>query len=166
MKQKERFDLMDLTKRALLVDRYDVIKHIIKGVAKQFNLNIIFAYLNPNFMNQTDYFIIAKMNNAEELVVFHAISFGECSTTQFDMYASKNALPEFYSNMMNNATRYPISIFESGLVEYDLSPNPSAPNYWLKTDDKNIADKMISMLEKVSPSMSNKKRRLAERNMG
>ena len=58
MKLKEKFDLMEITKRALLVDRNEVIKHIIRGVKNRFKLNILFAYLNPNFTNTTDYFIL------------------------------------------------------------------------------------------------------------
>lgn len=158
MKKKERFDLMDLTKRALLVDRKDVVVHIIKGVKNKFKLDILYAYLNPNFSDQTDYFIIAKQQGTDSIVVFHGISFGECSTTQFDMYASRDALPEFYDNMMHNATCYPIRVFEHMLVNEGLSLNPKADNYWMDGTNPDSAAKVIKMMEADLPGLSNKKR--------
>lgn len=158
MKLKQRFDLMEITKRALLVDRNDVIKHIIRGVKNKFKLNILFAYLNPNFTNTTDYFIVASLPTANRIVVFHAIAFGECSTTQFDMYAAKGktALDEFYDNLMDNATVYPISVFDQMIRINGLSAEKGDRNYWMSSDPE-IASKVIKMLEEVTPGLSHKK---------
>ena len=158
MKLKEKFDLMEITKRALLVDRNEVIKHIIRGVKNRFKLNILFAYLNPNFTNTTDYFIVASMPKDNRIVVFHAIAFGECSTTQFDMYAAKgkSALDDFYDNLMDNATVYPITVFDQMLKSKGLSTLKGSPKYWISSDPE-IANKVIEMMEEVTPGLSHKK---------
>ena len=67
MKTRERFDLMEITKRALLCDRKKAVMHIIKGVKNKFNLDILFAYLNPDFSEPTDYFIIANGTNTSQI---------------------------------------------------------------------------------------------------
>lgn len=158
MRLKEKFDLMEITKRALLVDRNEVIKHIIRGVKNRFNLEILFAYLNPNFTNTTDYFIVASMPKDNRIVVFHAIAFGECSTTQFDMYAAKGkaAIDDFFGNLMDNATVYPVSVFDQMIRSKQLSVNKSNPKYWMSSDPE-IASKVIEMLEEVTPGLSHKK---------
>ena len=158
MKLKEKFDLMEITKRALLVDRNEVIKHIIRGVKNIFKLNILFAYLNPNFTNTTDYFIVGCIPKDNRIVVFHAIAFGECSTTQFDMYAAKGkaALDDFYDNLMDNATVYPIAVFDQMIRSKGLSTVKGSPKYWV-SDDPEIAKVVIDMMEEVMPGLSHKK---------
>ena len=158
MKLKEKFDLMEITKRALLVDRNEVIKHIIRGVKNRFKLNILFAYLNPDFTSITDYIIVASMPNDSRIVVFHAISFGECSTTQFDMYAAKgkSALDDFYDNLMDNAIVYPTAVFDHLIKSKGLSDIKGSPKYWISSDPE-IANKVIEMLEEVTPGLSHKK---------
>ena len=165
MKLKEKFDLMDLTKRALLVDRKEVIKHIIRGVKNRFKVNILFAYLNPDFMAKTDYFIVASMPKDNRIVVFHAIAFGECSTTQFDMYASKgkNAIDDFFNNLMENAIAYPISIFDQMIKSKGLSTDKTSSKYWMSTDPE-ISGKVIELMEEVMPGLSHKKTVAQRRN--
>ena len=160
MRNKERFDMMDITKRAILTDRKQVIKHILHIIVKDFGLNIIFAYLNPKFGEITDYIVIAKEPNNSTMVLFSAITYGECSTTQFDMYASKNAIPEFKENLINNATRYPVRLFDKKLEEQGLSCNPKSDRYWLDTNAVS-SKKLIDMLEELFPELSNKKRIVA-----
>lgn len=157
MKLKTRFDMMDITKRAILTDRKEVIKHILHIIVKDFGLTPVFAYLNPNFGEVTDYIVIAKEPGEECLVLFSAVCFGECSTTQFDMYASKNAIPEFKENLMNNATRYPTKLFDKNLKQHGLSTNPKSDKYWL---DSNVYSnkEVINILEELFPELSNKKR--------
>ena len=162
MKLKERFDMMDITKRAILTDRKEVIKHILHIIVKDFGLEIIFAYLNPNFGETTDYIIIAKRPNTETMVLFSAVTFGSCSTTQFDLYASKNNMNEFKENLINNATQYPIKLFDKNLKERGLSTNPKSDNYWLDTKfDSNQT--VIKILEELFPDLSNKKRIVSSR---
>lgn len=168
MRTKERFDLMDITKRAILTDRKEVIKHILHIIVKDFGLNLVFAYLNPKFGEVTDYIVVTKKPNEDTMVLFSAIAYGECSTTQFDMYASKNAIPEFRNNLINNATQYPVKLFENNLKERGLSCNPKSDNYWLDKNPEN-SQKIIEVLEELFPDLSNKKRitasQLGNRNM-
>ena len=161
MKTRERFDLMEITKRALLCDRKKAVMHIIKGVKNKFNLDILFAYLNPDFSEPMDYFIIAKEVGQDRIIVFHGISHGECSTTQFDMYAARDALPEFYDNMKNNATGYPTKIFEKMILSVGLSTNKKSDKYWMDGGNLETAKTVIKMIEDSIPALSNKKRILA-----
>lgn len=161
MKLRERFDLMEIAKRALLCNRKDAVMHIIKGVKNRFKLDILFAYLNPDFSKLTDYFIIAKEQGKDRIIVFHGISHGECSTTQFDMYASRDALPEFYDNMMHNATGYPTKIFEKMITANGLSLNKKSDKYWMDGGNLETAKTVIKMIEDSIPELSNKKRIMA-----
>lgn len=162
MRDKERFDMMDITKRAILTDRTEVIKHILHIVVKDFGLEVVFAYLNPNFGELTDYIIIAKKPNTDTMVLFSAIAYGECSTTQFDLFASKNKIETFRNNLINNATQYPIKLFDESLREKGLSTNPKSDNYWL--DHKLESNqKVIKILEELFPDLSNKKRIVSSR---
>lgn len=164
MKNKERFDLMDITKRALLTDRKEAIKHILHIIVKDFNLKLVFAYLNPNFGELTDYIIIAKRLDSETMVLFSAIAYGSCSTTQFDMHASKGTMEEFKDSLINNATQYPVKLFDASLREKGLSTNPKSDNYWLDSKFESN-QKVIKILEELFPELSNKKR-LAATNTG
>ena len=157
MRLKTKFDLMDLTKRAILTDRKEVMKHIMRIIVKDLGLEPIFAYLNPKFGEITDYIVITKKPGEDTMVLFSAVCFGECSTTQFDMYASKNAIPEFIDNLINNATQYPTKLFEKNLKAKGLSTNPKSDDYWL---DQHIQSnkKVIEILEELFPDLSNKKR--------
>lgn len=157
MRLKTKFDMMDITKRAILTDRKEVMKHIMHIIVKDFGLEPVFAYLNPKFGETTDYIVITKKPREETMVLFSAICFGECSTTQFDMYASKNAIPEFRDNLANNATQYPTKLFEKNLKSKGLSTNPKSDDYWL---DQNVQSnkKVIEILEELFPDLSNKKR--------
>ena len=157
MKLKERFDMMDITKRALLTDRKVAIKHILHIIVKDFGLNPIFAYLNPKFGEITDYIVITKKPNTDTMVLFSAVAYGECSTTQFDMYASKNDMEGFKRNLINNATQYPVTLFENNLREKGLSTNPKSDKYWLDTNPDS-SQNIIEILEELFPDLSNKKR--------
>jgi len=164
MRNKERFDIMDITKRAILTDRKEVIKHILHIIVKDFGLEIVFAYLNPNFGELTDYIVIAKRPKTNTMVLFSAIAYGECSTTQFDMHASKGSMDVFKDNLINNATQYPVKLFDASLREKGLSTNPKSDNYWLDTKLESN-QKVIKILEELFPELSNKKR-IAASNTG
>ena len=110
MKLKEKFDMMDITKRAILTDRKEVIKHILHIITNDFGLKVVFAYLNPNFGETTDYIIITKRPDSDTMVLFSAIAYGGCSTTQFDYLASKNQMDKFKDNLIDNATQ--LGIYE------------------------------------------------------
>lgn len=157
MKIKEKFDLMDITKRAIVTDRKEVIKHILHIIVKDFGLEIVFAYLNPKFGETTDYIIIAKKPKTSTMVLFSAIAYGGCSTTQFDAFASKNDLDRFKDNLINNATQYPVKLFDKMLKDQGLSTNPKSDNYWLDSKPEN-SHKIIEALEELFPDLSNKKR--------
>lgn len=157
MKLKERIDIMDLTKRGILVNRVDVINHIMKGIVKRFHMNIVYAYLNPVFNDITDYIIVGYIPKDSKIVVFHAVSFGECSTAQFDLYAANNNLDEFFNNMRVNATCYPEKVFEGLLQQHGLSLNSKDPMYW-KNTDKAVSKIVVDAFEELSPAMSHAKR--------
>lgn len=157
MKKREKFDLVEITKRAILADRKKIIKHIIAGVKHRFHLDIMYAYLNPDFSDKTDYFIIAKQEGKDAIIIFHAISFGECSTTQFDMYASRNAIPEFYDNMMVNATCYPTKLWDGMLRTHGLGLYKSSDNYWLDGNNPAVVKKVIEIIDETMPELSHKK---------
>jgi hypothetical protein len=164
MKLKEKFDMMDITKRAIVTDRKEVIKHILHMITTEFGLNVIFAYLNPNFGETTDYIIIAKKPNTDTMVLFSAIAYGGCSTTQFDAFASKGQMDVFRDNLINNATQYPVKLFDSMLKDKGLSTNPKSDNYWLDNKPDN-SHKIIEALEELFPDLSNRKR-IASSNTG
>lgn len=153
MRTNKRIDVVDLTKRAILVDRKKAAQCIIKGIAKRFNINVIYAWLNPIFNEQTDYIIIGFSSRENSMIIFHAISFGECSTTQFDAYASENNLNEFYENLKENAIRLPVSVFESLMRNYGLSTNKSNDMYWMK-EDKEVSKHVVEALESTLPQLS------------
>lgn len=157
MKLKQRIDIVDLTKRGILVNRVDVVNHIMRGIVKRFGLEITYAYLNPVFNELTDYIIVGYSSRDNKIVIFHAVSFGECSTAQFDLYAANKNLDEFYQNMMNNATCYPERVFDALMVQHGLSLNKGDPMYWRNTD-KNVAKLVIDAFEELSPAMSHAKR--------
>lgn len=157
MKLKEKFDMMDITKRAILTDRKEVIKHILRIITNDFGLKVVFAYLNPNFGETTDYIIIAKKPDSETMVLFSAIAYGGCSTTQFDYLASKNQMDKFKDNLIDNATQYPVMLFDKLLREKGMSTNPKSDNYWLDYKAES-SHTLIEALEELFPDLSNKKR--------
>ena len=154
----KRIDIVDLTKRAILVDRRDVVQHIMNGIVKRFNIDVIYAWLNPIFNEQTDYIIIGLMKNSSTMVIFHAIAFGECSTTQFDAYASDGNLNEFYSNLQENATCIPLKTFESIMRKHGLSTQKGNDMYWMNTTKK-VSKHVVEALEELSPQLSHIKTR-------
>ena len=156
MKLKQRMDIMELTKRGILVDRVKVIHHIMKGITNKFNVDIIYAYLNPIFNDLTDYIIVGYMRKDEKIIIFHAVSFGECSTAQFDMYAAHKNIEEFYDNMKQNATCYPVKVFEALMRQKGLSTNKSDSMYWGSTD-KAVSKIVVEAFEDLSPVMSQAK---------
>lgn len=164
MKLKEKFDMMDITKRAILTDRKEVIRHILHMVTADFGLKVVFAYLNPKFGETTDYIIITKKPDTDTMVLFSAIAYGGCSTTQFDAFASKNQMDTFRDNLINNATQYPVKLFDSMLKDKGLSTNPKSDNYWLDSKPES-SQKIIEALEELFPDLSNRKR-IASSNTG
>lgn len=152
----KRIDVVDLAKRGILVDRKKAVEHIMRGMVKRFNIDIIYAWLNPIFNDTTDYIVIGKMPKQNAFVIFHAVAFGECSTAQFDMYASQKNLDEFYENLKENATCVPISVFEAELRSKGLSTNKGDNMYWMNLD-KDVSKLVVEMLEDLSPQLSHVK---------
>lgn len=156
MQTGKRIDVVDLAKRGMLVDRKNAVNHIMKGMVKRFNINIIYAWLNPIFNDTTDYIVIGRMPKQNSFVIFHAIAFGECSTAQFDMYASQKNLDEFYNNLKENATCLPIAIFESELRKKGLSTNKGDSMYWMNLDE-DVTKCVVEVLEEMGPQLSHVK---------